>query len=161
MMAECEIRVSDAGTTNGSFDPATVELLIAWQKLEVSSRQVREEFADRAGLSLNDFQTLVFLSAKQDSTPKAVGLALGLTTGATTALIDRLENGGYVTREPHPTDRRSTRLVLTDTGLTAATRTGARYFEVVRSTVPPEDLASVTSLFSRLADALDATLGSG
>ena len=31
----------------------------------------------------------------------------GLTTGAITGLVDRLERRGYARREPHPTDRRS------------------------------------------------------
>jgi len=31
----------------------------------------------------------------------------GLTTGAITGLVDRLESRGYARREPHPSDRRS------------------------------------------------------
>jgi DNA-binding MarR family transcriptional regulator len=30
----------------------------------------------------------------------------GLTTGAITAMLDRLEKAGFVRREPHPDDRR-------------------------------------------------------
>lgn len=139
-------------------DAPTIELLLAWQTLELSSRRVRESFASGAGLSLNDFQTLVLLSADNGSSPKVIGQALGLTTGAMTALIDRLEKSGYLTREPHPNDRRSTRLMLTDSGMSAATRTGARYFDVVHSTIPEPERAAVTSLFLRLASARDATL---
>ena len=31
---------------------------------------------------------------------------LGLTSGAATGLVDRLQRGGWVRREPHPEDRR-------------------------------------------------------
>jgi DNA-binding MarR family transcriptional regulator len=151
--------MSDPAPSAAPFEPATLDLLIAWQALEMSSRRVRESFASGAGLSLNDFQTLVFLSAENGSAPKSVAQALGLTTGAVTALIDRLEKGGYVTREPHPSDRRSTRLVLTETGMAAATRTGARYVDVVQATIPEAERPGVTDLFLRLAAALDGVDG--
>lgn len=48
---------------------------------------------------------------------------LGLTTPRdVTALVDALEDGGWVTRGPHPTDRRATLITLTDRGATAAER---------------------------------------
>lgn len=37
---------------------------------------------------------------------------LGITTASTTTLIDRLEVRGYVRRQAHPSDRRSSQLVL-------------------------------------------------
>lgn len=144
--------MSDAASP---FDPSTVEFLLAWQALEVASRHVRERFAGEAGLSLSDFQTLVFLSAKNGSPAKAVGEALGLTTGATTALIDRLVAAGYVTREPHPTDRRSTLIMLTPSGLAAATGAGALYAGVTESVVPLSERPAATELLLRLAEALE------
>lgn len=39
--------------------------------------------------------------------------ALLLTTGSVTALIDRLEAAGYVTRQPDPTDQRRVKVELT------------------------------------------------
>jgi len=41
---------------------------------------------------------------------------LSLTVGATSKLIDRLENSGFVTRSPNPDDRRSSLLALTPSG---------------------------------------------
>ena len=46
-------------------------------------------------------------------TPGQLGAQLRLTSGGTTALVQRLERIGYVAREPHPDDRRSTLLRLT------------------------------------------------
>lgn len=43
-----------------------------------------------------------------------------LTSGAITALADRLEKLGWLARTPHPTDRRSTLLKLTTKALEAA-----------------------------------------
>jgi DNA-binding MarR family transcriptional regulator len=39
---------------------------------------------------------------------------MGMTTGATTRLVDRLERAGYVTREADPEDRRRVALHLVD-----------------------------------------------
>jgi DNA-binding MarR family transcriptional regulator len=39
---------------------------------------------------------------------------MGMTTGATTRLVDRLERGGYVTRQPDPEDRRRVVLQLVE-----------------------------------------------
>ena len=48
--------------------------------------------------------------------------ALRCTPRHVTALIDALEAQGWVTRKPHPTDRRATLVTLTDKGTAAATR---------------------------------------
>jgi DNA-binding MarR family transcriptional regulator len=40
-------------------------------------------------------------------TPKDLAEATGLSTGAITGIVDRLERGGYARREPNPADRRS------------------------------------------------------
>ncbi len=47
-------------------------------------------------------------------TPGRVSEALQLSAPATSAMIDRLETAGHLRRTPHPTDRRSTVLELTD-----------------------------------------------
>ncbi|WP_157887704.1 MarR family winged helix-turn-helix transcriptional regulator [Frondihabitans sp. PAMC 28766] len=138
------------------FDAVTIDVLLAWQGLELASRHARESFAARANVSLTDFQALVFLSEKNGMAPKEVGAILGITTGAMTALIDRLEGAGYVVRRPHPTDRRSTRLTLTAEGRSAVSGAGALYAEVLERVVPEAEREAVSSLFRRLAQALDA-----
>ncbi|MCI9889914.1 MarR family transcriptional regulator [Micrococcales bacterium 31B] len=47
-------------------------------------------------------------------TAKQLAQEIRLSTSATTALIDRLEQAGHVTRKPHPNDRRSMLLETTD-----------------------------------------------
>jgi DNA-binding MarR family transcriptional regulator len=62
--------------------------------------------ADRLGLNPTDHKCLELLHYATD--PAAGDLAdwTGLTTGAVTGVIDRLERRGFVRRETHPTDRR-------------------------------------------------------
>lgn len=49
-------------------------------------------------------------------TPVDLSRYLGLTTASITALLDRLEKSGHLTRQPHPTDRR--KVVITTTSHT-------------------------------------------
>jgi DNA-binding MarR family transcriptional regulator len=62
--------------------------------------------ADRIGMSVADLQCLN--SVVESGTTSAGELArrVGLTSGAMTRMIDRLESSGYLRRVPDPTDRR-------------------------------------------------------
>lgn len=62
--------------------------------------------ADMAGLHPTDLYALNTLELSGSLTAGALAEQTGLTTGATTRLIDRLERGGYVRRVADPTDRR-------------------------------------------------------
>lgn len=44
--------------------------------------------------------------------PKQIISHLGLSSGSGTALLDRLESSGFISRVPHPTDRRSVLIEL-------------------------------------------------
>ncbi|WP_207401011.1 MarR family transcriptional regulator [Actinomadura roseirufa] len=61
------------------------------------------------GVNRTDLRCLEILSL-EETTPKRLGDRLGLTTGSVTAMLDRLERMGHLTRSPHPNDRR--RLVV-------------------------------------------------
>lgn len=62
--------------------------------------------ADRLAIHYTDLQTMDLLNIFGPMTAGRLSELTGLTTGATTRLIDRLEAGGYVHRSPHPFDRR-------------------------------------------------------
>jgi DNA-binding MarR family transcriptional regulator len=63
--------------------------------------------ARRIGAPPVEFKAMDHLMEAGELTPGELGDRLALSSGAVTALIDRLERLGWVTREPHPTDRRS------------------------------------------------------
>jgi DNA-binding MarR family transcriptional regulator len=62
--------------------------------------------AERLGLHPNDLECLGFLFEEGAVPAGRLAELTGLTTGAITRLIDRLEQAGYVRREPDPRDRR-------------------------------------------------------
>jgi DNA-binding MarR family transcriptional regulator len=66
--------------------------------------------AQQLGMPLADVQCMGLLAAGP-AAPSDLALQLGLTTGAMTKVLDRLEQSGFVSRSPDPTDRR--RIVIT------------------------------------------------
>jgi DNA-binding MarR family transcriptional regulator len=80
------------------------------QALRATSAQsvlFSQAVADRVGISATDLETLDILVRSGPLTAGRLAELTGLTTGAITGLVDRLERRGYAHREPHPTDRRS------------------------------------------------------
>jgi len=74
--------------------------------------------ARSTGVSQADFNALEHLDDEGPLTPGQLAERLNLTAGAVTALIDRLERAGWVSRTPHPSDRRSHVLALTESART-------------------------------------------
>src|ERR671915_1024765 len=68
--------------------------------------------ARRTGLGLSEMSALEHLQhAHGGLTPTELGRRLSLSSGAITALVDRLERTGHVERRPNPADRRSSVVV--------------------------------------------------
>jgi DNA-binding MarR family transcriptional regulator len=61
----------------------------------------------RLGMTTADRKCLQILCALGETTPKHLSETSGLSTGAITGVLDRLEKAGYAARRPNPNDRRS------------------------------------------------------
>lgn len=67
------------------------------------------ELARLLGVNRTDLRALeILLIETPEASPSQLAAQLGLTSGSVTTMLDRLENRGYLTREPHPNDRRKT-----------------------------------------------------
>src|SRR5829696_7912643 len=66
--------------------------------------------ADRLGLGPTDHKCLDLLRERGPMTGSDLAALTGLTSGAVTGVVARLERAGYVRREPDPSDGR--RLIL-------------------------------------------------
>jgi DNA-binding MarR family transcriptional regulator len=64
------------------------------------------------GVNVTDMKCLDIMTLKGSASPSELAEHTGLSTGATTAMLDRLENAKLIERRPHPTDRRATLVVL-------------------------------------------------
>ena len=71
------------------------------------------ESAERLGVNRTDLRCLEILHQQESALPSQLGAQLRLTTGSVTAMLDRLERSGYISREPDPSDRRKTVVRMT------------------------------------------------
>jgi DNA-binding IclR family transcriptional regulator len=67
----------------------------------------QEAVARRVGMTAAERKCVGILAELGPTTPGRLAEATGLTTGAITGIVDRLERAGFAAREPHPSDRRS------------------------------------------------------
>ena len=71
----------------------------------------RSAMNEWAGINATDMECLRLLFANGSASPSELARHTGLTSGATTAMLDRLEQAGLIERQPNPRDRRGTVIV--------------------------------------------------
>jgi len=82
------------------------ELENAMRKASAQGTMFAKTVADRAGISSSDMDCMDFLNVEGRMTAGRLAELTGLTTGAITGVIDRLEKAGFVRRERDESDRR-------------------------------------------------------
>jgi DNA-binding MarR family transcriptional regulator len=85
--------------------------IVLWERIDARLKEEHD-------LPLSSFEALSFISRSRDNGLRVGDLAqsLGVTVGGTSKLVDRVERGGLIRREPDPGDRRASRVVLTRDG---------------------------------------------
>jgi DNA-binding MarR family transcriptional regulator len=78
--------------------------------------------AERLGVSQTDLHCLNIIENNCGLSAGELAAQSGLTPGAVTGLIDRLERAGFARRVPHPTDRRRVTIEVTPAFYKAAER---------------------------------------
>lgn len=81
-------------------------ILRSLRRVNIQGSFLGQTVAVRFGLSESDIETLEELIDMGATTAGRLSEITGLTSGAVTRVIDRLEQAGYVRRVPDPTDRR-------------------------------------------------------
>jgi DNA-binding MarR family transcriptional regulator len=71
--------------------------------------------ARRTGLSESELHSLRHLLGGPLG-PNDLARTLGVTSAASSGIVDRLEARGHVSRQPHPTDKRRTVVAISDSG---------------------------------------------
>jgi MarR family transcriptional regulator, multiple antibiotic resistance protein MarR len=80
---------------------------------------------------------------------------IGITVGAASKLVDRLERDGLATRSPNPANRRSSLIELTDAGHQALISAMDVFSTAVAIAVSGEDVDLLTEALQRLQTQLD------
>ncbi|MDF2444128.1 MAG: hypothetical protein JWR01_2331 [Subtercola sp.] len=144
-------------------ETAVRQFLSALHDLDTEHRRLKSSFARHLGLAQTDYYALMFIAEAQTVTPKQLAASLNFTTGATTAMIDRIEKFGLVHRIPNPDDRRSVYLELTAAGIEASSWVTDRYMETAhaaltldRSSTPEHKIDVLT----HATEAMTATVAS-
>jgi DNA-binding MarR family transcriptional regulator len=76
------------------------------RKMSAQSVLFSAAISARLGINSSDLESLDILHLSGATTAGQLAVATGLTTGAITGVIDRLEQAGYVRRRRDPRDRR-------------------------------------------------------
>ena len=82
------------------------EVQAAFQRLNAMLLTMSAKVAEDTGFTLTEILVCEHLRLDGPLTPKEVGERVGLSSGAVTRLLDRLEERGFTKRAPHPSDRR-------------------------------------------------------
>lgn len=148
------------------YDPAERELLRAVRDLVRSDDAMRRATGKRMALVPSDLRATRFVMAAEREgvavTPRDVARHLGLTTAATTTVLDRLVEAGHVQRLPHPTDRRSKVVVVTEHARREAHVALHEVHERMRAAaagVPPEARPAVLTFLRAMTEAMDHQAG--
>ncbi|ROQ30936.1 DNA-binding MarR family transcriptional regulator [Frondihabitans sp. PhB188] len=96
-----------------------LDLLGAYQHLQAQNLRMSTHLSTELELGPTDLRVLLYLFRTDNVSPRDLATLLEHTTGSITAMVDRLEKSGHLERRPHPTDRRSQLLHLTDAGTDA------------------------------------------
>jgi DNA-binding MarR family transcriptional regulator len=118
----------------------------------------RNAMSEWAGLNTTDMECLRLLFIKGIATPSELARHTGLTSGATTAMLDRLEKVGLIERRPNPDDRRGTLIAPTKSGAEKV----ASWFESARkaqdeliSSYSEKELEIISDVFERFTEIWD------
>jgi len=132
--------------------------LMAVREYGVHLTLFRNAMSEWAGLNPTDMECLRLLFAKGLATPSELARHTGLTSGATTAMLDRLEGAGLIERRPNPNDRRGTLVTPAE----SAAEKAASWFESARtaqdeliSSYSESELEIIADVFERFTKLWD------
>lgn len=105
-------------------------LMAALGRLRDAEDRLTEASLNYMKLNRTDMRALHYLIAIKNrgeiATPGMIAIHLGISSASVTKLLDRLEHGNHIVREPHPSDRRALAITITDETHEAAVNTVGR-----------------------------------
>lgn len=99
------------GDASAAYTPEEIREL--FNRKALAAGRHRSAVTKRLGLTDTEADALAHLARAGGMTPSQLGDLLGMTSGGVTALTQRLEQAGHISREPHPRDKRSSILKAT------------------------------------------------
>ena len=140
--------------TNATKTELEQRALAAVRDYGVNLTHFRNAMNEWAGLNATDMECLRMLFQKGVATPSELAKYTGLTSGATTAMLDRLEKAGLIKRRPNPNDRRGSLITPEQTSAAkmAAWFASARQAQAeLMASYSESELAIIADVFERFA----------
>jgi len=133
------------------------QILHDWSEVFMR-RSIREfrEFTRYSGLSMSQLSALLRLYYGGQCGISDIGDHLGVTNAASSQMIDRLVQQGFIERSEDPHDRRSKNLVLTAKGrmlVQDGIAARQRWMEQLTAALTPEQQESITTALIVLTQA--------
>lgn len=136
---------------------AVLEALRVYRAAEVAMRR-----RTRDTMAMGENELLVLRYLLRDSSrrvrPGELTKYLGLSTASTTAILDRLERSGHLTRAANPEDRRSVFVQVTPRAHAEVRQTLGNMHDRMLAAVidmAPEESAAVIAFLQRMSEAVD------
>ena len=142
---------------SGSRREASEAMVRAGRSLGNASAMLNHAVAERLGLDPTAWECLTLLFEHGSVTAGRLAELTGLTTGAVTGLIDRLEAAGYARRERDPKDRRRVIVALVPSALAGAMPLFAPMLaemRVAHERYSDEEMAAIVTCLQDAADIL-------
>jgi MarR family 2-MHQ and catechol resistance regulon transcriptional repressor len=137
----------------GTTDVSGTHVWLVMMKAHRALERLAAQSLESTGVGLSDFGVMEMLLNKGAQPVNQIGRRIGLTSGAITTAVDRLEECGLVARENDPKDRRARIVRLTPPGAKRAAELFAAHKKVMDSAaerLPRKDLAALIALLKRL-----------
>jgi DNA-binding MarR family transcriptional regulator len=131
----------------------TEEAIRSLRALILAGERYRQTLSEYVGLGVTETQAVSYLTVHGDRGQNELATDLGLSSGASTALVDRLERQGIAERYPHPSDRRRTLVRLTARG-DAVVREGREWLLAGFTNVAPSELDALARHLQSIAERL-------
>jgi DNA-binding MarR family transcriptional regulator len=144
--------------TNSTKTELKKRALAAVRDYGVHLTLFRNAMSEWAGLNVTDMECMRLLFLKGTATPTELARHTGLTSGATTAMLDRLEKAGLIVRQPNPNDRRGSLIAPAE----SSSERAASWFESARkaqdeliSSYSESELEIISDVFERFVKLWD------
>lgn len=137
-----------------------IAVLQAFRLYRAAEAAMRRRTRDSMSMGENELLVLRYLlrDPKRQVRPGELTRYLGLSTASTTAILDRLERSGHITRSANPDDRRSVFIAVTPRADAEVRQTLGNMHDRMLAAVidmTPDESAAVVAFLRRMSDAVD------
>lgn len=143
-----------AGHDSGVGPDSVTGFMQAFGAAQMRAETLMKIVATDHGIGVSDLRALYFVHGGTDVTPRELAAYLELSSGSVTSLVDRMADAGFLARAAHPTDRRSSVLVIAPDGVSLIEGEIGYYLEVFDGLASRPELAVVTAALAELAQSM-------